>query len=188
MNKILPLIIALLLSSLISVGAKEVPAEATVVYLVRHTEKDLTIKKDPPLTDQGKLRAKKWAEVLSDVSIDEIYSTDTLRTRDTAGPSAELFSKQVKLYHPYEINMGDLVEENKGKNILVVGHSNTVPNMVNHLLETKQSTDVADNKSSSSDNDTKEYEELDESEYNKLFIVTILGEQRHVQVLTVNPF
>ena len=57
-------------------------------YLVRHAEKT-TDKSDPSLTQQGQKRAKDLAQRLSKLPLTEIYSSDYIRTRDTAVPTAD---------------------------------------------------------------------------------------------------
>ena len=79
-------------------------ADDTVVYLVRHAEKDLTTKTDPALTERGQERAERWAEVFKHVSVTAVYSTDTRRTRDTAVPLAQSKNVKVELYEVGELD------------------------------------------------------------------------------------
>ena len=52
--------------------------ETFTIYLVRHSEKDLTSSNysDPPLTDCGEQRSKSLSDFLIDVDLDIVYSTD----------------------------------------------------------------------------------------------------------------
>jgi len=43
--------------------------ETTKIYLIRHAEKDTTIKQDPPLTAQGIERSELLAKILKDVKV-----------------------------------------------------------------------------------------------------------------------
>jgi phosphohistidine phosphatase SixA len=101
-----------------------------VVYLVRHAEKAGT-KGDVALTEAGQARAVELARVLSDVALDGVHSTDTLRTRSTAEPVASAKQVTVQLYDPRD--NGGLVPLLATGTHLVVGHSNTVPGIVEAL-------------------------------------------------------
>ena len=101
--------------------------ELFTIYLVRHSEKDLTSENeaDPPLTKCGKQRSESLSTFLEDVNLDAIYSTDYNRTINTARPTANSKELKIENYNPR-----DLVEFSKSllnskKDVLVVGHSNT---------------------------------------------------------------
>jgi len=68
------------------------------LYLVRHAEKQKI--SNPPLTEVGKARAETIAVFLKDRGIQKIYSTNYIRTLETAAPSAKAFGKEVELYDP----------------------------------------------------------------------------------------
>ena len=106
-------------------GAK--PAESdTVYYLVRHAEKTIE-KSDPALTPVGKKRAQDLAARLKGVPLTAIYSSDYIRTRDTAAPIAAATGLEVKLYNPRDLEgFAEMLLAENG-HILVVGHSNTTP-------------------------------------------------------------
>jgi len=108
------------------------PGEPAMVFLVRHAEKQETAG-DPALSEAGQQRARELAGLLRDAGIGFIYSTDFLRTRGTAAPLAEQQGLLVTLYDWNE--MGSLVEELKtpGHRSLVVGHSDTTPELVGML-------------------------------------------------------
>ncbi len=109
------------------------PVESTVVYLVRHAEKERQGSKDPALTDGGESRARALASRLSGVHLTGVHSTDTRRTRTTAAPTAGAHGLEVELYDPRDA--AALVEAIRaaGGNHLVVGHSNTTPALVEAL-------------------------------------------------------
>ena len=67
--------------------------------------------------------------------IDAIYSTNYNRTIETILPIS--ISKGIKpiIYSPSNINYDSFLKKVKGKIILVVGHSNTIPGFVNELIE-----------------------------------------------------
>lgn len=98
------------------------------IYLVRHAEKEPG--NDPALTPDGKLRAKALAERLKNVDLTAIYSTDYARTRQTAGPVALNSGIPVIYYDPQKLDeFAAQLRAQRGK-VLVVGHSNTVPELV----------------------------------------------------------
>lgn len=103
-----------------------------VVFLVRHAEKvDNT--KDPELSISGKKRASELVKTLKNANIEYVHSSDYIRTRETAAPVAQKFGLTIELYDPN--NLEALVKKikEKGGNHLVVGHSNTTPEMVGLL-------------------------------------------------------
>lgn len=104
----------------------------TTVFLVRHAEKQLD-SQDPDLTEAGQRRAQVLAQTLRSVPLDGIYSTDTHRTRQTAAPLAEARSLEVEIYD--KDDLGHLVMKLRGTpgRYLVVGHSNTTPDLVRRL-------------------------------------------------------
>lgn len=118
-------------------------AEPMMVYLVRHGEKALE-GKDPDLTPQGRQRAQNIAAMLGKTGIAHIFSTDTLRTRQTAQPLAQASGLQVQLYEPKAPQA--LVAKVKALNgpVLVVGHSNTLSELV-RLFGGQPGPDIADN-------------------------------------------
>jgi phosphohistidine phosphatase SixA len=107
--------------------------ETTVVYLVRHAEKDLSNPgdKNPPLTEQGKLRARHLAEKLKKEKIGAIYSTKFDRTLSTVQPLADQKKLPVKTYNGIDYQaLKKMIEEDKGKTIVICGHSdNLIPIM-----------------------------------------------------------
>lgn len=113
-----------------------VPGEATaadtVIYLVRHAEKAMN-GDDPALSAAGRERARALADLLENAPIDRIHSTDFRRTRETAEPLARRRGLPVDPYDPER--PGDLVQRilGAGGGHLVIGHSNTVPELVDLL-------------------------------------------------------
>lgn len=110
-------------------------AQEKTIILVRHVEKDTAAtadKKDPELAESGKERAKKLVTATKKYKFDEIYSTDFKRTRQTAEPTAAKRKKSVQTYDaskPQELV--DKIMASKNDKFLVVGHSNTIPQLAN---------------------------------------------------------
>ncbi len=100
----------------------------STVYLVRHAEKQPG--HDPELTNDGKSRAQALMRMLGAAGIEHIYSTDTKRTLQTAAPLAAHCDLEVKIYDYKELAaLAETIRTNPGT-YLVVGHSNTTPEMV----------------------------------------------------------
>ena len=119
-------IILIILGIQSNVGAQE-NNEIFTVYLVRHSEKDISSNNysDPPLTQCGEQRSKSLSSFLRDVHLDAIYSTDYNRTKNTALPTAQSKGLKIKEYNPEKLkDFSRLLLENK-QDALVVGHSNT---------------------------------------------------------------
>ena len=131
----------------------------TTYYISRHMERAGTMGNDPQLTPEGEKQAMDLRDYLKGKSIKGIYSTNFNRTRATAKPTSELYQLPVNIYSPgaQANNMIDSLKTNNKNNILVVGHSNTVDDMVNRFLGTNTITD------------------LPETEYGSLFIVKKKG-------------
>ena len=119
---------------------------STTFYFIRHAEKNRTDKKNknPYLTQKGVLRAAKWSLVFKNVNFDTVYTTDYHRTRQTALPTAEKNDLELYYYNPSEINRKNFLLSNTGKIVLVVGHSNTTPQLVNMLLGTEKYSNIDD--------------------------------------------
>ncbi len=137
-------------------------AQTTTIILLRHAEKDTTqpnatmMTADPPLTKAGKARAESLVTVLKAYKPDIIYSTNYTRTRSTIMPLAKKYGKEIVIYNPTDlIKFAEELRLQKGKMIVVAGHSNTTPALVNALLK-----------------QTK-YASLPDSVYNKFWIVTL---------------
>lgn len=118
-------------------------ADPTMIYLVRHGEKEAS-GKDPALTAQGQARAQNIATMLQKAGIGHIFSSDYARTRQTAQPLAQGSGFEVQTYDAKTPKA--LVGKVKSMNgaVLVVGHSNTLPELVK-LFGGAPGADIADN-------------------------------------------
>ena len=109
------------------------------VILLRHAEKDISEESDtadPELSAQGKLRAEKLVETINKYQPDAIYSTDYFRTRATVRPLARKRRMMTQIYDARNLDaMNDLILSGKIKRLVVVGHNNTTPALVNLLLK-----------------------------------------------------
>jgi 2,3-bisphosphoglycerate-dependent phosphoglycerate mutase len=144
--------------------------ETTVFFIVRHAEKDTAGGSNADLNPTGRGRAKALVKMLKKIQLEKVLSTDKPRTRNTAKPIAESKNSTVEIYDPkkHQEVLEKLISEHKGKKILMVGHSNTVPQIVNLLM-------IHPDKIGRGGNDEKEFSELD---YSRLYIISVkkLGE------------
>ena len=124
--------------------------ETSTYYLIRHAEKDRTDvdNKDPHLTEKGLIRAKNWAKTLKHVQFDVVYSTNYNRTKETALPITDAMQLGITYYDPRRINLKHFLKDTKGKTVFVVGHSNTIPNLVNSLISKKKYNLIEDTNNS----------------------------------------
>jgi 2,3-bisphosphoglycerate-dependent phosphoglycerate mutase len=136
-------------------------------YIVRHAEKAVIMKdtvgmmaSNPPLSEPGKVRAIVLRDELKDAKIVHIFSTNTIRAQSTAQPLSEQSGIPISIYSSHKDSTEKFIgrlKELKG-NVLIVGHSNTVDDIVNALTGRK---DIAG--------------DLADREYDNLFIVTKRG-------------
>ncbi len=133
----------------------------TTVIFVRHAEKATLPTDDPGLSESGKRRAAELARQLVDADVvagvDAVYSTSYRRTEETAQPVAEALNLPILAYDASntETIIDEIVRKHKGKIILVVGHSNTVPAMIGNMGASKK------------------VPAIDEGEYDNIYIVSI---------------
>ena len=141
MKSIFPLVVLSLSFSLTSAGQ--------TYYIVRHAEKIITdsasmMSADLPLSAEGQRRATDLKNYLKKKKIAYIYSTNTARTKATAEPLRKAEHLEVQLYgpRPDSIFIKQLMSLNG--NALVVGHSNTVDDIVNGLCGKQLLNDLPD--------------------------------------------
>jgi broad specificity phosphatase PhoE len=114
-------------------------AAQRVILVVRHAEKQSEgSEKEMPLSAAGKQRAMRLAQLLSRAGVTAVYVTDTVRARETGAPLAREANVALKIYDTRDAkgNMtaeplaARLKEDEKDGVVLVVGHSNTVPDII----------------------------------------------------------
>ena len=112
------------------VGAAAAGPGRGIIFLVRHAERAPgAMSEDAPLTDAGKTRAGRLADVLAKADVKTIFVTRFRRTQDTAQPLADL----LHLTPTVESDTAQLVAKLKthlDETVLVVGHSDTVPDVI----------------------------------------------------------
>ena len=108
-------------------------------YVVRHAEKEAQqgtetmMNNNPPLSETGKQRAEALKEVLKTEKIGYVFSTNTIRTLSTAEPVKNYFNLDTEIYEPVPSESFISRLLSLKKNTLIVGHSNTVDDIVNKL-------------------------------------------------------
>jgi 2,3-bisphosphoglycerate-dependent phosphoglycerate mutase len=123
----------LLLLALLFLNISFGQSKTTNYYFIRHAEK-VDSSQNPDLSEKGLKRAELWNKIFSEISFDEIYSTDYKRTLQTASPTATTKKIKIKLYNPKTLNIESFKKETLGKKVLIVGHSNTTPKFVNDII------------------------------------------------------
>lgn len=109
-----------------------------IVILVRHAEKQADQEKDPSLTPAGRLRAIQLDEILRNMPLTALYATPFKRTKETLKPISESREMTIQVIDVKEgiskhVSRGvENIRAEKG-NVLVVGHSNTIPLLIKAL-------------------------------------------------------
>jgi phosphohistidine phosphatase SixA len=120
--------------AVLSLGSSIPVAKETVIYIVRHAEKDTSDTKnnDPDLNAEGKERARALNEFLKKEKIAAVFSTNYKRTMQTAAPVAQRNGVPVKTYDPKDPQgTAKLIRlEYSNRKTLITGHSNTVLELV----------------------------------------------------------
>ena len=139
-------------------------------YLIRHAEKDLedSENKDPYLSDKGTDRALLWERIFLNVTFDEIYSTDTKRTLQTVTAVGMDNNTEVKIYDPKDLVTKEFLKTTLGKNVLIVGHSNTIPQTANQLI------------------DDEYFKEIDDKDYGNVYVITLAGTGKKAEIINLN--
>ena len=128
----------------------------TTVYVVRHAEK---AKGDnPPLTEAGQARAASLVDVLRDIDLDAVFTTDLCRTAQTVDATAHAARLPLQTVHVADVQLSECVPQltarltplapsddpertlvtalralPPGSHALVAGHSNTIPSLLTAL-------------------------------------------------------
>jgi phosphohistidine phosphatase SixA len=115
------------------------PPGTTTVYVVRHGEKSTMDPNDPDphLTDAGRRRAQALASRLGTSGITEIIVSQFKRSQETALPLASALRIDPELIPAGTQGSSDSVaaevRRHPGGKILIVGHSNTIPGIIQAL-------------------------------------------------------
>jgi phosphohistidine phosphatase SixA len=147
-----------------------VVAAAQTIFVVRHAER--TGEPDPPLNDDGRRRAEALARTLVDAGVTSFLTSETIRARQTAEPTARQAGRTVEVFRQTDIQAIAARARSavdKSKAALVVGHRSTVPKIVQAL-------------------GGGEIAPLRADEHNRLLVVTLLpGGKASVATLRYEP-
>lgn len=154
---VLAALVLLALVPIHPVTAQE-PLRPTTLILVRHAEKSVPLG-DYPLSSAGRARARELARVLGSVDIAAVYTTQYLRTRQTAQPLADQLGLPVEPITTTETYVADVLDrvrtEHAGQTVLVVTHRLTLPALIEALGANPVPT-------------------IAEEQYDRLYVVTVL--------------
>lgn len=141
------------------------------IILMRHAEKDKQDEEfgnsiDPRLSEEGKLRARKLAEVLKQYKPDAAFSSKFNRTLSTVAPYARGQRMQVQFYdHRNLKEIAQTAQAGNFQTIVIAGHNTTTPALTNLLISTEK------------------YKALGENEYDKIFIVRLRKNKNEIKVI-----
>lgn len=170
----------ILLYTAIAVGLAwffESQATTTIIF-VRHAEKAVTGGDDPSLSEAGRRRAAELARQMVDADviqgIDAIFATQYKRTQETAAPLADTLDIPIRTYdaNDTETVLREILSDYKGRIILVVGHSDTLAELIANLGASKRVPPIA------------------EDEYDNMYIITIpwFGKTKTLRVRYGDPY
>jgi broad specificity phosphatase PhoE len=129
--------------------------------LVRHAERAETPADDPGLTAAGQARASALVDVARTANVTAVITTQLLRTRSTAEPTAKALRITPEVVASGDLRhaqkVADAVRAHAGRTVLVVGHSNTIPAII-EALGAKDSAAIC------------------EMEYDRIFVVKVTAE------------
>ena len=136
------------------VGCTPAQDDDYTLYLVRHAEKQADGSRDPALTEAGMQRSENLAGWFGDKDIQDIWSSDYKRTRDTAKPAISRLGLELIIYDPSDLAALSVTLLGNKNNALIVGHSNTTPDLARLICEC-------------------EIDDMDDSEYDRLIVISV---------------
>ena len=104
-----------------------------VVVIVRHAEKAANGGKDPDLSSAGRARADALARILKDSGITAIFTSEFKRTQETAAPTATSIGVTATVIPAKDTAALVAKLHQLNGNALVVGHGDTIPNIIKAL-------------------------------------------------------
>jgi phosphohistidine phosphatase SixA len=135
------------------------------VILVRHAERSGGMGTDVGISDAGRCRAEALARMLTDAGIKHIYVSEVARTQQTAQPLANKLRLGPEVVPAKDID-SLVAKVRTGGVVLVVGHSNTVPEIIKRI-------------------GGGTVQPIDDGEYDRMYVVT-LTDPNHATVVTLH--
>lgn len=130
----------------------------TTVILLRHADRNVPDPDDPDphLNQAGKKRAQVLPHVIGKSGVKAVYTSSYIRTQETARPflDANPGLPAMQMDEASEIK-DDILSNRAGQTVLVVGHSDSVPDLINQL--------------------GGGIVEIKEKEYDNLFVLTVVA-------------
>jgi DNA-binding winged helix-turn-helix (wHTH) protein/phosphohistidine phosphatase SixA len=139
----------------LSIVKKESLSNISQIYILRHTEKASLTEENPNLSEFGIKHANYWKRVLQFIKFDRVFTTDFLRNIETAEILSSDLSIKPEIYYPMSFDTVKFIKEIQGQKVLIIGHSNTIPDMVNRII------------------DETMYPPMSHKNYNLLYLITI---------------
>jgi broad specificity phosphatase PhoE len=145
----------LVIFSLLALGWALVCGAPTTLLIVRHADR---AGRDEGVTAEGATRARALAQAMAKAELAAIYHSDTIRARDTAAPLAELLRMSPNVRPAGDVSslVSEIFAKHRGERVLIVGHSNTVP----QIIHAAGGPELAN---------------LPEDEFDNLFVLTVCG-------------
>jgi broad specificity phosphatase PhoE len=159
------------LVSFISVSAQQ---KLTTFILIRHAEKMQGSSmndnsKNPILSEAGRKRAESLVTIFKNTSLQAIYSTAFIRTRDTVNPLAKANGMSILNYEAFKPEAIDRIfGEFEGGTILMCGHANDIPWIANYLTGTEK------------------FKTFDDADYNNILVVSVVERGKVASVTWLN--
>jgi broad specificity phosphatase PhoE len=162
------LLIFLSLSGYQNIAFAQQETAVTKIFIVRHAEKEKG--KDPVLTSTGYARAGDLARALQNEGIQKMYVSQYKRTQLTADSMRIQLKIDTVHYAADTIceNLINTIMEHSdfGKTILIVAHSNTIPQIIRKFGVTDYP-----------------YGDIPDNDYDNLFVITYKKEKAKVKVM-----
>lgn len=156
-------LVFLIVSLLFCCGCQSVAKASdskTTLILVRHAEKEKG--PNPDLTEAGQRRAEALKDLAEFHKITGLITSGAKRTIQTATPLSQLLNLEIKSdVSPldYQQLQSYILDNYEGKTVFLVGHSNTVPHLINYLI----GQDIL--------------KDIPETDFTKLFVVDLESKQ-----------
>lgn len=128
-----------ILALILVLASAAAAAAQSTVFVVRHAERadggttNSMMGNDPDLSEAGKARAEALAVTLRDAGITAIFATEFKRTQQTAAPLAKALGVTPTIVSSKDTAGLIAKVTSAAGNVLVVGHSNSVPDVVKGL-------------------------------------------------------